>query len=147
MSQFSAEEFWQFSITHYEDPAVKRVCLSLQDAASADVNLLLLAIWLKSKSVMVCKQIVDDLLATSQYWQTEKIGPLRKSRRLQPKQSEDYHAALAAELEAEKDEQIALIQCLNNDKSDGPSTIDLWEAYSQKLGVSGSQQEALIGFF
>lgn len=146
MSQFSAEEFWQFSITHYEDPAVKDACLLLQDAASADVNLLLLAIWLKSKSVMVHKQTVDDLLAISQHWQTEKIGPLRTSRRLKPKDSNDYRAVLTAELEAEKSEQAALIQYLNSTNPNGPPAVDFWEAYSQNLGISDSQQDALIGF-
>ncbi len=146
MSQFSTEEFWQFSITHYQDPAVKSACLLLQDTACADVNLLLLAIWLKTKGVRVSKQTVDELLTTSQYWQAEKIGPLRSHRRLQSKQSDGYRAALMAELEAEEDEQAALVQCLNNKKSTGPRAIDFWEAYSQKLGVSDSQRNALIGF-
>lgn len=145
MSQISAEEFWQFSIQHYERDAVKNACLSLQDSAGADVNLLLLAIWLKTLSITVSRETLANLFSTSTHWQTEKIVPLREKRRSQAKQSEGYEKLLASELEAEKGEQRALIQCLKSAAADNSANIDFWDIYSEQLGISNAQRSALLG--
>lgn len=147
MPQFSAEEFWQFSVAHYERPGVKDACLSLQDSTDADVNLLLLAIWLKKGGVEIAADTVDNLLATSKHWRTEKIGPLRERRRKEPKASGNYRAFLADELAAEKGEQFALIKCLNQPDKGGQSFVDFWDGYSKTLHISAAQKKALIGSF
>ncbi|MBO6506715.1 MAG: TIGR02444 family protein [Kordiimonadaceae bacterium] len=145
MPKISAEEFWQFSIKHYDNDAVKNACLSLQDSAGADVNLLLLAIWLRTLSITISGETLANLFSTSTHWQTEKIVPLREKRCSQPRQSDGYTKLLALELDAEKGEQRALIQCLKSAATGNSAKIDFWDAYTEQLGVSDTHRGALLG--
>lgn len=145
MTNYNADAFWQFSINHFGRPAVKETCLALQDEAGADVNLLLLAIWLENTGRRIPVELAKKLNSTSEHWQVETIGPLREKRRGEPKSSPDYPTCLAEELEAEKSEQVALVECLNSYSSIGEKAISLWEIYSRKVGATPEQKDALIG--
>ena len=145
MTEYSADAFWQFSITHYERPAVKETCLALQDDAGADVNLLLLAVWLETLDRRIPMELAKKLNSTSERWQVETIGPLRERRRQKPKSSPDYHTCLREELEAEKREQVALVECLNSYSDMGSRALSLWDLYSDQIRATPKQKGALTG--
>lgn len=104
-------EFWRYSLEIYSNRAVKDICLELQDDFGADVNLLLLSLWLADLGLTVNSPGVSDLLALSNKWQEAVLKPLRKERWAQEKGDPSYKSALEKELDAEKNEQAALVAC------------------------------------
>lgn len=72
--------FWRFSCAVYARPEVAAACLDLQDAQGADVNLLLLAMWLgAARGVRL--QPADIATLPGSEWQATVIAPLRALRR------------------------------------------------------------------
>lgn len=72
--------FWRFSCAVYAMPEVAAACLDLQDAQGADVNLLLLAMWLgAARGVRL--QPADIAALPGAEWQATVIAPLRALRR------------------------------------------------------------------
>lgn len=72
--------FWSFSGAVYAAPGMQQVCLHLQDAFDADVNVLLLAAWIGA----VRRQVFttsDRAEAPGAGWNASVIEPLRVSRR------------------------------------------------------------------
>jgi uncharacterized protein (TIGR02444 family) len=114
---------WTFSLRVYADPGVRRACLALQDQCGADVNLLLLILWLASESKTLTAEGFAILGAVSVAWQCPVLEPLRSLRRgmreeLQhqndPDRREILRRVIELELEAERREQRALALALGS---------------------------------
>ncbi len=134
-----SEDFWQFSLQVYARPAVKDICLRLQNERNADVNLLLLGLFFQARRILLTRAGFDALFSLSNHWQLKTLKPLRDRRIALERGSEAYHAALAEELEAEKREQAALIACWNdqgaNLANDASQRIELLHHYATPLGL------------
>ncbi|MFC6438619.1 TIGR02444 family protein [Bowmanella sp. JS7-9] len=105
-----ASDFWAFSLRVY--PANKASLLQLQDEAGANVNVLLLAMWLNQQQLALTSGQWLVLLNQSKD-AAQRVERLRAFRRqLTDKTSSAYQMALAAELDAEKQHQAALIAAL-----------------------------------
>lgn len=141
-SHLHSEDFWQFSLQVYTRPAMKDICISLQNEQGADVNLLLLGLFLQANQVTLTSTEFDALLRLSDHWQQKTLKPLRERRIALEKGSEPYKAALAEELEAEKHEQAALIACWNSQVAalpgDTACRTELLDHYAAPLGLDPS---------
>ena len=73
-------EFWRFSVERYAAPGVAEACLALQDCAGADVNLILLALWLGSRGHRLGAADGERLAALAADWQGPVVTPLRSVR-------------------------------------------------------------------
>jgi uncharacterized protein (TIGR02444 family) len=74
-------EFWRFSLERYAVPGVAEACLALQDSAGADVNLILLALWLGGRGHRLAAADGERLAALAADWQGPIVTPLRSVRR------------------------------------------------------------------
>jgi uncharacterized protein (TIGR02444 family) len=74
-------EFWRFSVAFYARPGVADACLTLQDREGADVNLLLLALWLGSRGHRLRVSTGRRLAKLARDWQVPIVAPLRRVRR------------------------------------------------------------------
>lgn len=72
--------FWRFSCAIYAVPEVAAACLEMQDAQGADVNLLLLAMWLGAARGTRL-QAADIAALPGAEWQASAVAPLRALRR------------------------------------------------------------------
>ncbi|MDA0338846.1 MAG: TIGR02444 family protein [Proteobacteria bacterium] len=129
--QQSSDGFWAFSTAFYDQPGVKKACLTLQDDVGADVNLVLLCAW-----TMLDDDTWDEALAISAARQPV-IQTLRAERQARAKSSPAYESALAAELAAEKMEQ-GLLEALVGGawRRPGAETIEVQlRYYAVELGV------------
>ena len=74
--------FWTYSLKIYARPDMRRRCLELQDEAGADVNILMLCLWLASlgKPALPAETLnrIDRAAAP---WRDQVIRPLRQARR------------------------------------------------------------------
>lgn len=111
----AARGFWVFSMTVYGRPGVKAACLALQ-SGGLDVNLGLFVIWM-ALTGRDPRAILPEAMAQSALWSTQVVKPLRAARDgLKPApEFADAEAAsalrravLAAELEAERQQQVFL---------------------------------------
>lgn len=101
--------FWQFSLRVYARPEVAAACLDLQERRGADVNVLLLTVWLASEGRALEAATLDRVLALSRQWQAEVVGPVRAARRAAKTLAPGLYPQLkAAELACEQAEQMAL---------------------------------------
>jgi uncharacterized protein (TIGR02444 family) len=73
--------FWRFSIAVYAQTGVAEECLVLQDAAGADVNLLLFCAWLGSQGLTLSSADINMARATVATWHDGVVRPLRNVRR------------------------------------------------------------------
>lgn len=129
----SAENFWHFSTAHYDRFGVKDACLELQDQYTADVNLLLLGVWLRQNRIALSLNTLEALLATSLDWQQQTLEPLREERRKSKSDPKLYKQALGEELAAEQKEQHALIDCLPLNKGNALTQYDLLSWYAAQI--------------
>lgn len=104
--------FWDFSLRSYERPAVADVCISLQDEAALDVNILLYAAWLATANQRLDLNHLEQLEAVVAPWRARVVSPLRSLRR----QWRDYPEAGALrgqlqqlELAAERQQQDMML--------------------------------------
>jgi uncharacterized protein (TIGR02444 family) len=116
----SDSPFWRFSLAFYGRPGVAAACLALQDRHGADVNLILLALWLGTLGHRLDQPTGDRLVQVARRWQGPAVAPLRRVRRLLkrriaagrlpwPEAVEAVRARLAAvELKLEQVEQTLL---------------------------------------
>jgi uncharacterized protein (TIGR02444 family) len=137
--------FWDFSKAVYGQPGVKSACLALQEAG-LDVNVGLWVVW-----AVVCGRDPGPALGAaverSALWSAQVVKPLRAARtglKYPPTFIESEGAAtlrktvLAAELEAERLEQLALeglSQSCPEHEGDAPRALALTrlEAYAARL--------------
>jgi uncharacterized protein (TIGR02444 family) len=116
-TQPSKSPFWQFSIKFYAVPGVAPACITLQDEAGVDVNLLFFLLWNASLNRTLTKDEVAELDRTIGVWRNTAVIPLREIRRalktppamLTPDVAETFRNRIkTAELEAERLQQEAM---------------------------------------
>jgi uncharacterized protein (TIGR02444 family) len=73
--------FWRFSLAFYARPGIAPACLKLQDRHGADVNLVLLALWLGTRGHRLDAAAGARLARRARRWQSPLITPLRRVRR------------------------------------------------------------------
>ncbi len=145
----SVNPFWDFSLQHYAKTPVQRHCLQLQEEAGANVNVVLLTLWLATQ-----KRLFDHNLvlyrAELLHWHEQVIVPLRQARFgvRQAELSESlYQTIKQSELDAERVEQDILYSLLPEfaEASDELTLLELadWNlrAYLQLLPLA----EELVG--
>jgi uncharacterized protein (TIGR02444 family) len=115
------DAFWDFSLRLYGAPDVAPACLKLQDMYGADVNVILLLLWVASDGRVLGK---DELALIDQYirvWREEVIRPVRNVRRvlkdrrwpLEGEQEKLRDRIKEIELESERLAQKLLLQALD----------------------------------
>ena len=112
-----ASPFWTFSLKFYGGPGVPPACLTLQDGAGADVNVVLFCLFLASRGRRLGGGDIAAFEAEVADWRQSAVVPLRHVRRFLKEPPEAFGdpavAALrdrikAVELEAERLQQEAL---------------------------------------
>jgi uncharacterized protein (TIGR02444 family) len=73
--------FWRFSLRFYALPGVAPACIVLQDEAGADVNVMLLLLFLAQSRREVTSEDVARLDGSVRIWREEAVKPLRSIRR------------------------------------------------------------------
>jgi uncharacterized protein (TIGR02444 family) len=73
--------FWRFSLRFYARPKVAEACLTLQDSAQADINLLLFLLFLADHRRGVSAQDIARLDQAVSQWRDTVVKPLRALRR------------------------------------------------------------------
>jgi len=110
--------FWNYSLKLYAVAAVADACLSLQERAGADVNLLLFCCWRGSLGHALGKPFLRKAMAAVADWQRQVIVPLRQARRFVKagipsipfKRTEQLRSSIGSvELDAEYLEQLLLV--------------------------------------
>ena len=81
MSATNDSSLWQFSLALYDVQAVRESCLSLQETADADVNLLLTLLFAASQGIELDAARVKQLIDRTDGWRRRVIAPLRSARR------------------------------------------------------------------
>ena len=111
--------FWNYSLKLYAVAAVADACLSLQERARADVNLLLFCCWRGSLGHALGKPFLRKTMAAVADWQRQVVVPLRQARRfvkagipsIPLKRREQLRRNIGSvELDAEYLEQLLLMQ-------------------------------------
>lgn len=119
---FSADEFWNFSLEFYGRPGVEQACLALQNRRNADVNLLLLGVWLATQGAELAGTLLSDLDSGLAPWRNSIVTPLRQIRRQLPRfvgaiadepRNSVKRAIKDAEQEAERAAQSKMIELIN----------------------------------
>ncbi len=109
--------FWRFSLSFYALPDVAPACLKLQDEAGADVNLMLLLLFLADSCRQVTPGQIARLDGTIRVWREKTVITLRALRRQLKEDSNGLDAGIRegfrnqikrVELEAERIEQYWL---------------------------------------
>lgn len=80
-AELPSSPFWRFSLELYARPGVAPACLALQDQHGADINLVLLALWLGSCGHRLSPTAGAKLARLARRWQTPIVRPLRQVRR------------------------------------------------------------------
>ncbi len=73
--------FWRFSLRFYGRPGMADACLALQDAAAADVNLVLFLLFVAEQKRQLSADEVARLDSAVAQWRDAVIRPLRALRR------------------------------------------------------------------
>lgn len=73
--------FWRFSLRFYALPKVAPACIDLQDNGGADVNLMLVLLFLAESCLQVTRQDIARLDDAIGAWREEAVKPLRGLRR------------------------------------------------------------------
>ena len=131
MSALPEGEFWRFSLDRYARPGIAEACLELQNRAGADVNLLLLALWLGSLGRRLSAAEGAQLAGVAADWQEPIVAPLRAvRRRLKERADLPWAEALTTwrgrvaevELAFEQVEQLLLERAAGTGPGGAPST-------------------------
>ena len=114
------DDFWQFAVTIYALEPVKQCCLDLQNEHDANVNLILLCIYLDRHNCQLSAGQIDQLQRSIE--QSNEALKTHRSQRQALKKSKAldqealmlaYQTALSEELELEREQQYILVTCLN----------------------------------
>jgi uncharacterized protein (TIGR02444 family) len=109
--------FWRFSLRFYRQPEVADACITLQEQAGVDVNLLLFLLWHAVHKRALSTPEISELEARIAPWRNTTVVPLRTMRRALKSPSALVGGATAelfrtkikaAELEAERLQQEAM---------------------------------------
>ena len=79
--ELPSSPFWRFSLELYARPGAAPACLTLQDRDGADVNLVLLALWLGTLGHRLTPASGAGLARLARQWQRPIVRPLRQVRR------------------------------------------------------------------
>jgi uncharacterized protein (TIGR02444 family) len=150
--------FWDFSLRTYGDPVVRSSCIALQDAAGADVNMILLLLYAATQRVALDSAQIARIDQSCAEWRETVIRPLRAARRVVASNAivnvADAYAALkSAELAAEKVAQELLVREFNAASlSTGTRAAlglaaDNLEAYEACVPMSAAVVGALLAAF
>lgn len=142
---WSAEDFWQFSLGIYAIEDVKETCLALQNDFSVNVNILLLCGYLNLNNRQLSKlQFVDlsSFIAPS----VADVEAIRQNRIVaKMNQPSIYSQLLADELALEKLQQQNIIHFLNQHQTSIKSMSNL-QVYLSSLDKQGDPDlECKIG--
>jgi uncharacterized protein (TIGR02444 family) len=116
---------WRFSLRFYRQPAVAEACLTLQDEAGVDVNVLLFLLWCATQRRRLSAAEVGDLSRDCEAWARSAVIPLRELRRalkapaplIAAGEAEVFRSKIkAVELEAERLQQEAMYQRMQSAK-------------------------------
>jgi uncharacterized protein (TIGR02444 family) len=116
-SPSAGSPFWRFSLRFYRQPEVADACITLQEQAGVDVNLLLFLLWHATQKKALSTAEISELEARIAPWRNMTIVPLRSMRRAlkSPRvlvggaTAELFRTKIkAAELEAERLQQEAM---------------------------------------
>ena len=150
-----AECFWMEAAMHYEQPAVKAACLSLQQNHGLNVNLLLLGWWLAQRNIELLPAQFKTLDDTARPWHGEQLGVIRQLRNAASQAhwlEESQRQALAqklldSELMRERIEQRMLLERLaslaTTTRSDASALQNLWN-YLLVAGVPYSDDNSRL---
>jgi len=114
-----ASPFWQFSLRFYRQPRVADACITLQEEAGVDVNLLLFLLWHATRKRTLSAAEVAQLESRIGPWREATVVPLRTVRRalkappalVAPAAAELFRTKIKAiELEAERLQQEAMFE-------------------------------------
>jgi uncharacterized protein (TIGR02444 family) len=154
----SDSAFWRFSLRFYALPDVAPACLTLQDEANVDVNLLLLLLFLADNGRAVTRDDVTRLDAAIAPWRAEVVEPLRGLRRRLktgvgefPPNEGFRNLVKKLELEAERLEQGRLEKAASNlgkptDRlAAAPANLAAYEAHLGSL--SKAPKEVILAAF
>ncbi len=120
---YSAEEFWEFGKEFYARPGVERACMSLQHRRLADVNILLICLWLSGQQVELSGPLFGEIDSAVSNWRDTITRALQKCRKQLPqfvgRMPDEFRNAVkkaikVAESEAERASQARMIDALNN---------------------------------
>ena len=154
----SSASLWDFSVALYERETVRTICLTLQDAFAADVNLILYCLWLGATGRgQIDSDVFAHLSEAVSVWHKEVVVPIRSARiRLRtPPKSVSPSAARSLrgrikeiELEAERIELDVLAESLDRspvahdaDRRERDMTSNL-TAYLGFIGAPASDNTA-----
>jgi uncharacterized protein (TIGR02444 family) len=102
------DRLWAWSLAFYARPGVADACLHCQDAAGADVNVILFLLWQGSDGVCLTPAEIGAADAAVDPWRAQVVQPLRAVHRYLKAAAPDgplRAAVKAAELAAERDAQ------------------------------------------
>lgn len=109
-------DFWQFSLSIWQDKKIQEALLRLQDIQHLRVNLLLFSMWLGIERKSISHHFIMALKST-EAWHQRVVSPLREVRKALPLQSPlpmlKPHVQ-NSELLAEQIEQSLLYKCAFN---------------------------------
>jgi|GEM_PF-2041409 len=118
-----ADDLWRFSCEVFEDPAVAKACLALQDDTAddlscADVNIILFVTWLVINGWgPLDEYFLATVIKTARPWQKDVVRPLRALRRelkalSLPEARKIRTSVQHSEIAAERAEQTALVEVM-----------------------------------
>ncbi|MEM6538742.1 MAG: TIGR02444 family protein [Pseudomonadota bacterium] len=103
-------DFWNWSIEFYKLPGVPAVLIELQDTAGANVNCLLWALWMSSRTAKIDADTVRLAIESSSAISEQITQPIRATRRAAKSLNNHLYQELkATELSAEAQEQRSII--------------------------------------
>jgi uncharacterized protein (TIGR02444 family) len=113
--------FWGFSLELYGAPDVAPACLKLQDAWGADVNVVLLLLWVALDGRILGKDELTAIDQSVRNWRDDVIRPIRNVRRAlkdrrwpAEREQEELRSRIKdVELESERVAQKLLLQALH----------------------------------
>jgi uncharacterized protein (TIGR02444 family) len=109
-------DFWQFSLSLWQNENVQKILLTLQDVQHLRINLMLFSMWLGIERKSVTEHIITSLEVTES-WHLNIIGPLRNIRKslpTLPTSTQLKPQVQNSELLAEQIEQSLLFKCAIN---------------------------------
>ena len=81
MTAASGSPFWRFSLRFYRQDGVADACITLQEEAGVDVNLLLFLLWHATRKRSLSASEIAELERWIAPWRNMTVIPLRTMRR------------------------------------------------------------------